>query len=302
LKSKRWTKASPGDIMKFAIWGFQSDAEIKSYVEEILDKLLLEGHELFILDSFAQQIECHNPEVNIINENAIPRDTDFIISIGGDGTLLSSAQAVMRTPIPILGINLGSLGFLTTLERDWQSGLDDILKGHYQIEERMVLNCRLEFDDGSEETLWALNDVVIERADVFNLLATEVRVGEELLNRYLSDGLILSTPTGSTAYALSAGGPIIDPSLEAISITPISPHTLSVRPVVLTGEKSIYVTLSNPETQAHLHIDGKDTRHIDGNLRIRIRPSSYRIELVVAQGNTFYEKLRKKLNWGQRSS
>ncbi len=288
--------------MKFAIWGFQSDAEIKSYVGEILIKLLDEEHELFMLDSFAQQVECDNPEVNIINENGIPRDTDFIISIGGDGTLLSSAQAVMRTPIPILGINLGSLGFLTTLERDWQSGLDEILRGHYRIEERMVLNCRLEFEDGTEETLWALNDVVIERADVFNLLATEVRVGEELLNRYLSDGLIFSTPTGSTAYALSAGGPIVDPSLEAISITPISPHTLSVRPVVLRGDNSIYVTLSDPKGLAHLHVDGKNTRHIDGSIRIRIRPSSYRIQLVVTPDNTFYEKLRKKLNWGQRSS
>lgn len=255
-----------------------------------------------MLDSFARQVECNNPAVNIISESGIPRETDFIISIGGDGTLLSSAQAVMRTPIPILGINLGSLGFLTTLERDWRAGLEEILKGHYRIEERMVLNCRLEFEDGTEETLWALNDVVIERADVFNLLATEVLVGEELLNRYLSDGLILSTPTGSTAYALSAGGPIVDPTLEAISITPISPHTLSVRPVVLRGDNSIYVRLSDPEGSAHLHVDGKNTRHIDGKVRIRIRPSSYRIQLVVTPDNTFYEKLRKKLNWGQRSS
>ena len=143
---------------------------------------------------------------------------------------------------------------------------------------------------------------MIERADIFNLLALEVRVGEEFLNKYLADGLILSTPTGSTAYALSAGGPIIDPSLDAILVTPISPHTLSVRPVVLTGEKNIYVKLSNPAGQAHLHIDGKNTRKIDGRLRIRIRPSSYRIQLVVTPDNTFYEKLRNKLHWGQRSS
>jgi len=289
-------------MMKFAVWGFQSNGETKNYVGEILAELLEKGHQVYILDTFAQQLDDLDMEVNIIQENEIPRDTDFIISIGGDGTLLSSAQAVMRTPIPILGINLGSLGFLTSLERDWRLGLENILRGHYRIEERMVLNCRLEFEDGSEETLWALNDVVVERADIFNLLATEVRVGDELLNRYLSDGLIISTPTGSTAYALSAGGPILDPSLEAISITPISPHTLSVRPVVLNGEESIYVSLSDSKGLAHLHIDGKDTRHIDGSLRIRIRPSSYRIQLVVTPDNTFYEKLRKKLNWGQRSS
>ncbi len=288
--------------MKFALWGFQSDGEIKKYVLEILDKLTDDGHAVFMLDTFAEQTEITRPDVNIIQENDIPADADFIISVGGDGTLLSAAQAVMRTPIPILGINLGSLGFLTSLERDWRAGLDSILKGHYHIEERMVLNCRLEFEDGTEETLWALNDVVIERADIFNLLALEVRVGEQLLNRYLCDGLILSSPTGSTAYALSAGGPIIDPNVEAVLITPISPHTLSVRPVVTTGENNIYISLSNPDGHAHLHIDGKNTRQIDSSLRIRVRPSSYRIELVVMPENTFYNKLRKKLNWGQRSS
>ena len=288
--------------MKFAIWGFQSDTEIQEHVTEILDWLAGEAHELFMLDSFAELLKIDYPEMQTIAEDKLPTDTDFIISIGGDGTLLSAAQAVMRSPIPILGINLGSLGFLTSLERDWRSGLASILKGHYHIEERMVLNCRLEFADGSEETLWALNDVVIERGDIFNLLSLDVRVGDQLLNRYMSDGLIISTPTGSTAYALSAGGPIIDPSLDAILITPISAHTLSVRPVVLTGEENIYIQLTNPDSHAHLHMDGKNTREIDSSLQIRVRPSSYRIELVVMPDNTFYEKLRKKLNWGQRSS
>lgn len=288
--------------MKFAVWGFQSDAEIIQHVDEILDTLLEAGHDLFILESFANLLKLNKERVALITEDELPNDTDFIISIGGDGTLLSAAQAVMRAPIPILGINLGSLGFLTSLERDWRVGLSHILKSHYRIEERMVLNCRLEFEDGTEETLWALNDAVIERADVFNLLALEVRVGDQLLNHYLADGLIISTPTGSTAYALSAGGPIIEPSLDAILITPISPHTLSVRPIVLTGEENIYIKLSNEDAHAHLHMDGKNTRLIDSSLRIRIRPSSYRIQLVVTPDNTFYEKLRKKLHWGQRAS
>ncbi|NQV14798.1 NAD(+)/NADH kinase [bacterium] len=288
--------------MKFVIWGFQSDVEIKKHFLEILDTLVSEKHVLYLLDSFAALLDIEYPQVHIITEDEIPADTDFIISIGGDGTLLSAAQAVMRSPIPILGINLGSLGFLTSLERDWRPGFTKILKGHYHIEERMVLNCRLEHADGSEETLWALNDVVIERADVFSLIALEVHIGDELLNRYLSDGLIVSTPTGSTAYALSAGGPVMDPGLDAILITPISAHTLSVRPVLVTGEKNIYINLSTPDSNAQLHIDGKNTRQIDASLRIRIRPSSYRIQLVVIPENSFYEKLRKKLHWGQRST
>jgi len=288
--------------MKFAIWGFQSDPEIKRHVEDILQRLLSDGHDLYILNTFAELLEVKRGDVTPISENDIPKDTDFIISIGGDGTLLSAAQAVMRSPIPILGINLGSLGFLTSLERDWKAGLDNILRSHYSIDERMVLNCRFAYEDGSEETLWALNDVVIERAEVFNLLGLEVHVGDQLLNRYLADGLIFSTPTGSTAYALSAGGPIIDPSLEAILVTPISPHTLSVRSVVLTGAESIYVKLVDHEGHAQVHLDGRNSRKINGSVRLRIRPSSYRIQLVVTPDNTFYEKLRKKLNWGQRSS
>ena len=286
--------------MKFAIWGFQNEKDIAEHVTEILDSLISGGHELYILDSFATLLKLDHPEVQRISETQIPQDTDFIISIGGDGTLLSAAQAVMRTPIPILGINLGSLGFLTSLERDWRSEFDKILNGHYRIEERMVLNCRLEFPDGSEETLWALNDVVIERADIFSLLPLEVKVGDKLLNRYLSDGLIVSSPTGSTAYALSAGGPIIDPSLDAILITPISAHTLSVRPVVLAGNQSIYIQLSDEVDHAHVHVDGKNTRQIDSSIRLRIRASSYRIQLVILPENTFYDKLRKKLHWGQR--
>jgi NAD+ kinase len=288
--------------MKFAIWGFQNENEVAQHVTEILEILISEGHELYILDSFAKLLELEHQEVQPINEKEIPQDTDFIISIGGDGTLLSSAQAVMRSPIPILGINLGSLGFLTSLERDWRAEFYKILKGHYHIEERMVLNCRFEFPDGSEETLWALNDVVIERADVFSLLPLEVRVGDKLLNRYLSDGLIVSSPTGSTAYALSAGGPIIDPRLDAMLITPISAHTLSVRPVVLDGNQSIYIKLLEEADHAHVHLDGKSTRQIDPSIRIRVRPSSYRIQLVVLPENSFYDKLRKKLHWGQRSS
>lgn len=287
--------------MKFAIWGFQKENEVVQHVAQLLESLIADGHDLYILDTFAQLLDLEPNGLHIITESEIPADTDFLISIGGDGTLLSAAQAVMRSPIPILGINLGSLGFLTSLERDWKTQLKTILTGHYHIEERMVLNCRFEFPDGSEETLWALNDVVIERGDIFSLLPLEVRVGEKLLNRYLADGLIISSPTGSTAYALSAGGPIIDPSLDAILITPISPHTLSVRPVVLPGEKNIYISLSDTVKRAYVHLDGRNTRKLKPGTRLRIRPSSYRIQLVVLPENTFFDKLRKKLHWGRRS-
>ena len=134
------------------------------------------------------------------------------------------------------------------------------------------------------------------------MLPIRVDVNDDYLNTYLADGLIISTPTGSTAYSLSAGGPIMDPILEAIIITPISPHTLSVRPIVIPESKRIYLQLPNPENEGRIHIDGRESREITSSDRIRVRTSSYKIQLVSWSGATFYKKLRTKLHWGSRNS
>ncbi len=286
--------------MKFAIWGFQANEETHQHVEEIIRHIKDAGHVALLLDSFAETLDLGDTETEQFSAEELDDDIDFILSIGGDGTLLSAAQAVMKRPLPLLGINLGKLGFLTGLERDWQEGLDKLFKGHYHVEERMVLNCKLHHIDGDQETYWALNDVVVERADTFNLLTTQVYVNDVYMNTYKSDGLIVSTPTGSTAYALSSGGPIVDPGLDAMLITPISAHTLSVRPVVLPDDREVHIQLVNPESQASLHIDGKSSHPLTATDRISIRSSSYRIQLVALPQSSFYEKLRKKLHWGRR--
>lgn len=287
--------------MKILIWGFQVNPEIRDSVIDLIEQLKESDHTVYILDSFAVAIHLEN-DIEHIPEHTVPDDIDIILSIGGDGTLLSAAQSVMKRPIPILGVNLGSLGFLTGLERDWRNNLAEVLAGHYAVEERMVLNCRQMNDEGKDVTFWGLNDVVIERGEYFNMLAMEVHVNGRYLNTYSADGLIFSTPTGSTAYNLASGGPILDPGLEAIIITPIAPHTLSVRPIVLPADARIEIRLVKPDQKGRIYIDGKVWQPLSAKDNLRIRTSSYRIKLVTLPGLTFYDKLREKFHWGRRSA
>ncbi len=287
--------------MKLLIWGFQVNPEIRDSVIDLIARLRQSDHTVCILDSFANSIKLTN-QIEHIQADTVPDDVDLILSIGGDGTLLSAAQSVMKRPIPILGVNLGSLGFLTGLERDWRANLKEVLAGDYRVEERMVLNARLVHGDKTEETFWTLNDVVIERGERFDMLALKVQVNDRYLNTYSADGLIVSTPTGSTAYNLASGGPILDPGIDAIIITPISPHTLSVRPIVLPPDARIELRIMKPGQQGRIYLDGKVWRSIVADDWLRIRTSSYRIKLVTLPGLTFYDKLRKKFHWGQRSA
>lgn len=287
--------------MKILIWGFQVNPEIHSSVIDLIAQLKESDHTVCILDSFADAIHLTN-NIEHIQKDAVPDDVDLILSIGGDGTLLSAAQSVMKRPIPILGVNLGSLGFLTGLERDWRSNIEAVLAGHYTVEERMVLNCRKVNPTAPEETFWALNDVVIERGEHFNMMVMKVQVNGQYLNTYSADGLVISTPTGSTAYNLASGGPILDPGLDAIIITPISPHTLSVRPIVLPANAHIEITLAKLDQKGRVYIDGKVWRSISSEDSLHIRTSSYRIKLVTIPGLSFYDKLREKFHWGRRSA
>ncbi len=288
--------------MKLFLWGFQADDVVRANVSELLGRLEAEDHEIYILDKFAETLQLGPDDHQLIIKDKVPDDMDLLLSIGGDGTLLSAAHAVMSRPIPILGVNLGHLGFLTSLDRDWRVGLEDVLRSRYRVEERMVLNCALRHADGSEEIFWALNEIVLEREDFFSMLPIRVDVGQDYLNTYLGDGLIVATPTGSTAYSLSAGGPIVHPGVDAMIVTPISAHTLSVRPIVLPENEKVYLQLPEPDTHAVLHVDGRFWRPVKPSDRIRIRVSSYRIQLVVWAGATFFKKLRSKLNWGRRET
>jgi NAD+ kinase len=238
------------------------------------------------------------PEGGTSAENQVV-DADMVLSLGGDGTFLKTVRIVGDREIPILGINLGGLGFLAEVSADDSlSSLEKILAGDYQVEERMTLQASLMRDEESVSEESALNDVVIGTTGLSRLANLEVCIDEEHLTTYESDGLILSSPTGSTAYSLSAGGPIVHPALEALLLTPICPHALSNRPLLVPPERKIKVHLREIPEGAMLTVDGQKGLALSCDDVITVARSSRRVRLITTNQASYFEILRSKLGWG----
>jgi len=228
----------------------------------------------------------------------LPPRSDMIIALGGDGTLLAAARAVGDCGTPILGVNLGRLGFLTELKPgEIFLALERIWKGSYTLEERMVLKVVILSRSG-EPTFYALNDLVIDKGSFSRVIQLETYINGESLSTFSADGLIISTPTGSTAYSLSAGGPIVNPQMEAIIITPICPHSLSVRPMVISREETFEAEIYSDHNLAMLTIDGQVGYELSSGDRVRIERADYKISLIHSTDQSFYQVLREKLKWG----
>ena len=235
-----------------------------------------------------------------VGRGDLPAQVDFIIVLGGDGTLLSMARAVGDLGTPILGVNLGGLGFLTatTLE-EMLPALDAYLAGQLVVEERMMLAARVRRQAETAGQLFALNDVVITKSAMSRIIDFNVAVDGELAIAYRADGLIVATPTGSTAYSLSAGGPILFPTMDALVLTPICSHTLTNRPIVLPGTQRIEVTLMTSQ-DVMLTVDGQVGLALREHDTVEIRRASSRIQLVRVPQKHFFSVLRTKLKWGER--
>jgi NAD+ kinase len=238
--------------------------------------------------------------------DAIPRDrlpasVDLAIAAGGDGTLLAVARAAAPLEIPILGINFGSLGFLTELQpSDALAGLEAVIDGRYTVESRQALRVRYTHAGGRERCYALLNDVVITKSALARMIDIAVRVDDEDVATYTSDGLIVATPTGSTAYNLSAGGPILDPRMSAFVIAPICPHTMTYRPVVVPDDVIIDVRLRSSDEEVYLTLDGQIGFPFLADDRLRIDNHPYPVQLVRVAARGFFEILRSKLRWGER--
>ncbi|HEV8640968.1 MAG TPA: NAD(+)/NADH kinase [Methylomirabilota bacterium] len=230
----------------------------------------------------------------------LPGQVDFLIVLGGDGTLLAVARAVGDLGIPLLGVNLGGLGFLTATTLDEMiPALEAFLQGQMVIEERMMLAARVRRSERSVSELLALNDVVIMKSAMSRIIDLSVSVEGQSATAYRADGLIIATPTGSTAYSLSAGGPILFPTMDAVVLTPICSHTLTARPVVLPGTQRIEVTLlSNQEVM--LTIDGQVGVGLRERDTVEVQRAASRIRLVRFPQKHFFSVLRTKLKWGER--
>ncbi len=225
---------------------------------------------------------------------------DLLISIGGDGTLLHAAHQLPNYDVRLLGINLGTLGFLTDISpKEMDQRLDRILQGDFFEEQRAILRCSVIRNDEVLATYNALNDAVIQKWDTARLITFDTYINDVFVNSQRSDGLIISTPTGSTAYALSCGGPILHPSLNAISLVPICPHTLSNRPIVIDGDNKITIQISTPEAEhARLTCDGNVKFALAQDDQISIEKSERFIRLIHPNDHDYYATLRAKLQWG----
>lgn len=238
-------------------------------------------------------------EVSI--EKVLP-EVDLFICLGGDGTILSLVGKMIDKIVPVLGVNIGSLGFLTEVRaEELYDELKLVFSGHFEIEERMLLSAtaRWESPEGkpeSERRFQALNDIVINREGLTRYMAIQIDIGGERATKFSGDGVIVATPTGSTAYSLSAGGPIVHPSLDNLIVTPICPHASALRPLVVSGTESvrIRVTCENPKDKALLTADGQTDVQIDNQAVIEVMRSVNRFQLVKSSKRSYFATLREK--------
>jgi len=231
----------------------------------------------------------------------VPDGVDLVLVLGGDGTLLSVARLLEGTDQPILGINLGSLGFLTELGLEELFGsLERVLEGEYSIEPRVRLEATLHREGKQIVHYQVLNDVVIHKGALARIIDLETLVDGQKVTNYQADGLIVSTPTGSTAYSLAAGGPIIEPTLDVIVISPICPHTLTNRPLVISGGSRIELCLLSDSGAVFLTLDGQEGTKLNQGDCVRIRASDNKVNLIRTGARNFYDVLSTKLHWGLR--
>ncbi|MFH2055349.1 MAG: NAD(+)/NADH kinase [bacterium] len=280
--------------MRFGLIVNLNRPQASDVVCQVAEWLTEHGHDFRI----CQKLPClPNAFAKTVEREEIPRVCDYVISMGGDGTLLATARLVGATGVPILGINLGSLGFLTQVTLgEIEHSLELIVANKHRVENRMVLEA---FVEGASNVphYFALNDVVIDRGDIARLIELDLYVNEEFISTYRADGVIISTPTGSTAYNAAVGGPILHPSMEAIVLAPMAPQSLAARPLLFGGDAKMVVKISSDHESALLTIDGQVSVPLVSGDTIKIARAAHATHLVTLPDHSYYEILRNKLNW-----
>ena len=232
----------------------------------------------------------------IVPQKEIPDCCDMILAVGGDGTILRTVQAVGRKETPILGINVGGLGFLTEIPLEkFTQEFEKIFNGHYNIEKRFILECIIEDQD---YPLYALNEILIDKANSVRVIQIQVEIDGQYLNSYISDGLLIATPTGSTGYSLSSGGPIITPASQTIVINPLNPHSLTNRPIIIPANAVIEATVRTEFPVFNIAADGREVYTCPTRTKITIQKADYFAHLVKPIDSNFFSLLHHKLDWG----
>jgi len=282
-------------IKSMGIVANQQREEILGYVVFLIQWLEKKGIKAFVINWMKEKI---NRPISAISKEEMGKKVDLIISLGGDGTLCRAARDFSPYRIPLLGINMGGLGFLTEIPASQaEQGLIRVMEGKYRIEKRLMLEANVHRGERKVKSSLALNDVVITRGALSRLIKLETFVSGEFITTYSADGLIISTPTGSTAYSLSAGGPIVHPSLGVILLSPICAHTLAVRPLIISQDDRVEIFVEHPSSKVMLTIDGQIGFDLEDKDVVRVEKASCEARLVRLEERGFFKMLRTKLGW-----
>ena len=289
----------PAVFKTIGLFGKYKDASVREAMNGLAEYLRYRDIEVVVGETTAEEIIAELA-VRVVGSSA--EKLDLGIVIGGDGTMLHVSRKLAETEIPVVGVNMGRLGFLTDIPlSEMYEDIGRILDGEYKSEKRMMLEAEVWRDDEKILADAGLNDVVIGKGELERLIEVQIYIDGEFVMGSRSDGVLVATPTGSTAYALSAGGPIVHPQLEALILVPISPHTLTMRPIALKANSIIDFTLVEvAEDRAHISLDGQIKCHLKGHEKIRVSRSKHTVNLIRTLENNHYAALRSKLGWGER--
>ena len=289
-------------LMKIALYGKTRDRESIAYLKPMFDRFRHHGIRFMIFkpfyDSLRTEIPFEDPVELFTHQDTLSGKADFLFSIGGDGTLLDTLTLIRDSGIPVMGINLGRMGFLSSISRrDILSAIDSIASNNFLLDSRDLL-CLETRDNLFGELNFALNELTINKKDTSSMILIHVYVDDMFLHSYWADGLIVSTPTGSTAYSLSCSGPIIAPNAENFVITPIATHNLTVRPVVIPNKSIIRIRVEGRENEFLVSLDSR-SQVISPDTELVIRKAGFQINLIQMRNQYFFRTIREKLSWGQ---
>lgn len=290
--------------MKIGIYGQFYHTNAEMYVEELLAVLDRENIEVVIEEEFLKLIHQHKAikkEYSHFNTfEELDHTFDFFFSVGGDGTILKSITYIQNLNIPIVGINTGRLGFLATVNKEEiKNSISKLLEGEYSLVEKTLLGIYTEPENQEIGPFnFALNEIAVSRKNTTSMITIETWLNDEYLTAYWADGLIISTPTGSTGYSLSCGGPVITPTTKAFAITPIAPHNLNARPIILKDNTKITLKVSGREKDFLVSMDSRIAT-LNGNTVMTIKKAPFKIKMLEFVGDSFLKTLRKKLLWGE---
>ena len=286
------------NFKSIALVGKYNSASVSVPVQRLAEFLSERGHDVWTTLHTADHCGIENIQKAMLAELA--RRVDLVVVLGGDGTLLNIARVLADHPVPMIGVNQGRLGFLADVSLDTMlPTLDEMLAGQYVAEDRIMLECHLERRGDLFGAAHAFNDIVVSKGSAGRLIEFEVYIDDKFVYSQRADGLVLATPTGSTAYALSAGGPILHPTLDAFVLTPICAHTLSARPIAVNGHSEIEINLIHAD-DALVHFDGQIHHELHIGDRVTARRAANPIRLLHPAEHNYYDTLRQKLHWGEK--